>query len=110
MTLMRNIGIALLSILPVVSAVSETAFKKALGQATTKVNKTAVVKLEYGAFKPVESVTKSQDGPSGGSWQLILQDFCTVPGKDGKGKIVPGVAIIKNYGNRFEYTFVTKYS
>lgn len=81
-------------------------FKRAMGQATTKVNHTSVIKLQYGQLKGIAGVEEIDTEASQGSWRVILTGWRETGGDDILIKKAPSV--IMNYGNKMQYVFFSQ--
>lgn len=81
-------------------------FKRAMGQATTKVNHTAVIKLQYGQLKGIAGVEEINTEARQGSWRVILTGWRETGGDDILIKKAPSV--IMNYGNKMQFVFFSQ--
>ena len=96
----------LVSALPSEAQVNAGRFQSIMGQATTRVNKTVPIDLQYeGTLKGIAGREQIQVDGAYIAWRLTLTGWAQKRGSD---KIIIGQspAVVAAYGNRFEYLFL----
>ena len=81
-------------------------FKRAMGQATTKVNHTSVLKLAHGQLKGIAEISEIDTEAGQGSWRVILTGWRDAGGDD--VLIQKGPSVIMNYGHKMQYVFFSQ--